>query len=223
MEYQALPPVDVFMASTGDTVLAELVDAFGDAKKDPWKSRTMPKKSAGDGTALTMEYIATTLREQFNDPDNVTFCTLGRGWLYHQFAITVPEEAMKHPIWRILEDPEQNKQAIAKMPVFLGTNYMQRLKPAATVLANSSTPIPQAGIMPIFADQPYGRGRTFAFAPDTTADWGRYFESQWGESGDNRYFRRFWRNIVRARSFTLPPKATSIVRSTARRISCRQT
>ncbi len=121
---------------------------------------------------------------------------IGRGWLYHSFNVTVSDEARAHPIWRILEDPEQNKRAIAAMPVFYGTNYMHRLKPAATVLAVSSQPIPQAGIMPIFAAQPYGRGRTFAFAPDTTADWGRDFESQWGE-GDNRYFRRFWRNIVR--------------------------
>jgi uncharacterized membrane protein len=122
---------------------------------------------------------------------------MGQGWVYHQFAVTVPAEAQQHPIWRILEDPEQNKKAIAAMPPFLGTNFMQRLKPAATVLANSATPIPQAGIMPIFAAQPYGRGRTFAFAPDTTADWGRLFESQWGENSDNRYFRRFWRNVVR--------------------------
>ncbi|RPI87295.1 MAG: hypothetical protein EHM42_05310 [Planctomycetaceae bacterium] len=50
--------------------------------------------------------------------------------------------------------------------------------------------------MAIFAAQSYGRGRTFAFSPDTTADWGRDFESKWGE-GDNRYFRRFWRNLVR--------------------------
>lgn len=121
---------------------------------------------------------------------------LGRGWTYHTFNVTVPEEAMTHPIWKIVEDPAENRRVIAKMPPFLGTNYMQRLKPAATVLANSAGPIPQAGIMPIFAAQPYGRGRTFAFAPDTTADWGKLFESQWGE-GDNRYFRRFWRNIVR--------------------------
>jgi hypothetical protein len=83
------------------------------------------------------------------------------------------------------------------MPAFLGTNYMQRLKPAATVLGNSAGAIPPLGVMPVFAAQPYGRGRTFAFAPDTTADWGRLFESQWGENGDNRYFRRFWRNLVR--------------------------
>lgn len=123
--------------------------------------------------------------------------TIGQGWLYHTFNVKVPEAALTHPIWRILEDPEQNKRALATMPVFTGTNYMHRLKPAATVLANSEQPIPNVGIMPIFAAQTYQRGRTFAFAPDTTADWGRFFESTWGENGDNRYFRRFWRNVVR--------------------------
>src|SRR5262249_33912242 len=28
-------------------------------------------------------------------------------------------------------------------------------------------------------------------------DWGKYFERNWGEAGDNRYFRKFWRNVVR--------------------------
>lgn len=121
---------------------------------------------------------------------------IGRGWLYHNFRVSIPEEAQSHPIWKIVEDPARNRAVLAAMPEFGGTNYMQRLKPAATVLGNSATPIPQAGIMPVFACQTYGRGRTFAFAPDTTADWGKWFESQWGE-GDNRYFRRFWRNVVR--------------------------
>lgn len=129
-------------------------------------------------------------------PVDMTGGALGRGWVYHTFGIEVPEEARKHPIWQIVDDPAENRQALATIPSFLGTNYMQRLKPAATVLAVSNGPIPNAGIMPIFASQSYGRGRTFAFAPDTTADWGRLFESQWGV-GDNRYFRRFWRNVVR--------------------------
>jgi uncharacterized membrane protein len=129
-------------------------------------------------------------------PVDMTGGALGRGWLYHNFQVTIPEEAQSHPIWKIVEDPNQNRKVLAAMPMFGGTNYMQRLKPAATVLGVSATPIPQAGIMPIFACQTYGRGRTFAFAPDTTADWGKWFESQWGE-GDNRYFRRFWRNTVR--------------------------
>jgi uncharacterized membrane protein len=129
-------------------------------------------------------------------PVDMTGGTLGRGWLYHNFHVKIPDEALTHPIWKIVEDPVQNRRVLESMPQFGGTNYILRLKPAATVLALSATPIPQAGIMPIFACQSYGRGRTFAFAPDTTADWGKWFESQWGE-GDNRYFRRFWRNAIR--------------------------
>ncbi|MGH7136970.1 MAG: glutamine amidotransferase, partial [Pirellulales bacterium] len=122
---------------------------------------------------------------------------VGRGWLYQNFHVRVPEEAIAHPIWRIVEDPDQNRRILAAMPIFYGTNYIERLKPAATALAYSAEPLQNiGGPMPIFAAQSYGRGRTFAFAPDTTADWGRDFESRWGES-DNRYFRRFWRNLVR--------------------------
>jgi thiamine pyrophosphate-dependent acetolactate synthase large subunit-like protein len=81
MEYQALPPVDVSMAATADLVVADLLEALGtDIRKEPWKARTPAKPKAGDGHAITMEQIATTLRAEFNDPENVSFCTLGRGW-----------------------------------------------------------------------------------------------------------------------------------------------
>jgi hypothetical protein len=56
-------------------------------------------------------------------------------------------------------------------------------------------PLPAAGVMPIFACQSFGKGRTFAMMTDTTTDWGRDWERLWGE-GDNRYFRKFWRNVV---------------------------
>jgi uncharacterized membrane protein len=122
---------------------------------------------------------------------------LGRGTVYTTFHVSVPDDAATHPIWRIVEDPEENRRILQRIPVFFGTNYIERLKPAATVLATSVEPLPNIGrAMPIFAAQAYGKGRTFAFSPDTTADWGRDFESRWGE-GDNRYFRKFWRNVVR--------------------------
>ena len=31
---------------------------------------------------------------------------------------------------------------------------------------------------------------------DSTIAWGTDFEHTWGE-GDNRYFRKFWRNVIR--------------------------
>jgi thiamine pyrophosphate-dependent acetolactate synthase large subunit-like protein len=88
MEYQALPTVDVLMATTGDPVVAELLDALGGgAKKDPWKAREPKKPKGGDGVAITMEQIASTLRAEFNDPDKVSFCTLGRGWPFDIWPI----------------------------------------------------------------------------------------------------------------------------------------
>lgn len=85
MEYQALPPVDVSMATTGDVVVEDLLDALGsDRRKEPWKAcppaKTKGQNKAGDGQGITMEQIAATLRAEFNDPENVSFCTLGRGW-----------------------------------------------------------------------------------------------------------------------------------------------
>jgi thiamine pyrophosphate-dependent acetolactate synthase large subunit-like protein len=87
MEYQALPAVDVLMASTGDVVTGELVAALGNGHKEPWKEKMPAKSKGGNGTALTMEHIARTLKDQFNDPENVTFCTLGRGWPFEVWPL----------------------------------------------------------------------------------------------------------------------------------------
>jgi uncharacterized membrane protein len=130
-------------------------------------------------------------------PVDMSGGTLGQGYVYHRFQVQVPREAEDHPIWRIVPDRAENRRILAAMPFFYGTCYIERLKPAATMIGVSASEIPGVGIMPVFAVESYGRGRTFAFSPDTTADWGREFESIWGEAGDNRYFRRFWRNVIR--------------------------
>jgi hypothetical protein len=82
------------------------------------------------------------------------------------------------------------------MPPFYGTNLTDRLKPAATILGVSDRALPSSGVVSVFSCQTFGRGRTFAMATDSTIAWGRDFETSWGE-GDNRYFRKFWRNVVR--------------------------
>lgn len=129
-------------------------------------------------------------------PVDMTGGTAGAGYFNEAFGVTVPDDALDHPIWRLLEDAEQNRAAIGRMPQLLGTNLITRLKPAATLLGQTNRPLPSVGVMPVFACESYGRGRTFAMASDSTAYWGTYFESQWGE-GDNRYFRKFWRNVIR--------------------------
>ncbi len=112
------------------------------------------------------------------------------------FRVKVPKEEERHPIWRLMDDPAQNRRALDMMPPFTGTNLIERLKPGATALAYTDRVMPGVGVMPVFACEPYGKGRTFAMSSDTTVDWGTYFERDWGEGGDNRYFRKFWRNVV---------------------------
>ncbi len=112
------------------------------------------------------------------------------------FRVVVPAEAQGHPIWQFTEDPARNRAILAKMPVFYGCNLVDRLKPAAMVLGLSDRPLLSVGKAPIFSCESFGQGRTFAMLTDTTPDWGRDFESSWGENGDNRHFRRFWRNVV---------------------------
>ncbi|MCU0875962.1 MAG: glutamine amidotransferase [Pirellulaceae bacterium] len=120
----------------------------------------------------------------------------GAGWAYTPFLVRVPAEAEQHPIWRIVDDPLRNREILARLPQFYGTNLVDRVKPGGTVLGVTDRQLPGAGgIMPVFACQAYGRGRTFAMTPDTTFDWGKDFERYWGEN-DNRYFRKFWRNVV---------------------------
>jgi uncharacterized membrane protein len=121
----------------------------------------------------------------------------GRGFANGQkFWVRVPPEAERHPIWRIVDDPLKNRRVLNQMPPFNGTNFVERLKPAATVLGYSDRPLSNSGLMPIFSCEPFGRGRSFAMSTDTTIDWGKWFESEWGEEGDNRYFRKFWRNVI---------------------------
>ncbi|MFI5454517.1 MAG: glutamine amidotransferase [Isosphaerales bacterium] len=112
------------------------------------------------------------------------------------FQVVIPPRAALHPIWRIVDDPERNRQVLDRMPAFSGTNLTDRLKPAATVLGLSDRPLPGSAVVTVFSCQSFGRGRTFAMATDTTYAWGTEFEKSWGE-GDNRYFRKFWRNVVR--------------------------
>jgi len=119
----------------------------------------------------------------------------GAGYVYTPFGVTVPVEVERHPIWRIVDDPMQNRQILDRIPVFYGASIIDRVKPGATLLGLPDRPLPNVGLMPVFACQSFGMGRTFGMMPDTTIDWGRDWERNWGE-GDNRYFRKFWRNVV---------------------------
>ena len=80
MEYQVLPPMDVFMAASPDSVVADLLEALGPGTKAPWRERAPAKRKDANGGSVTLDLIAATLRGLFNEPDKVTFACLNRGW-----------------------------------------------------------------------------------------------------------------------------------------------
>ena len=83
MEYQSLPPRDVFMQTTSDSAVEELNAALGEGKKAPWRERPAAKRKDSPDDRVTLDQVAAALRAEFNDPDKVTLCLLNRGFPSH--------------------------------------------------------------------------------------------------------------------------------------------
>ena len=110
--------------------------------------------------------------------------------------VVIPPPALDHPIWRIVDEPDAPSPG-ARCPADLLRYELDR-PPEAGRHGPRAVGRPGRGsrVVTVFSCQTFGRGRTFGMSSDTTVDWGRDFERIWGE-GDNRYFRKFWRNVVR--------------------------
>jgi thiamine pyrophosphate-dependent acetolactate synthase large subunit-like protein len=81
MDYQGLAPVDVPMACDPDVAVAELVEALGQGRKDPWRTRAPAKPpKVSEDAPITLEMVASTLRAAFNDINEVGFASLCKGW-----------------------------------------------------------------------------------------------------------------------------------------------
>ncbi|HEX5279601.1 MAG TPA: thiamine pyrophosphate-binding protein [Micropepsaceae bacterium] len=80
MEYQALAPADIYFDSGSDAVVDELLRAPGAGSKPPWKQRIAGAAAKSDGRSITLHQIAAALRGNFDNPEQVTFSLLNRGW-----------------------------------------------------------------------------------------------------------------------------------------------
>ena len=103
-----------------------------------------------------------------------------------------------HPIWNIVSDLKQNDAILRSLPDFNAANRFFGVKPSATAVALSG---PQASVSPMKPGRPvivlgsYGKGRSMAMATCLTPRWAQDFAKNWG-TGDNRYYAKFWRNVV---------------------------
>jgi hypothetical protein len=116
----------------------------------------------------------------------VTFDASNQDWEPGSIEIAPVASQMTHPVWNIVADPAQNRRILEALPAFSGANRLATAKPAAAVLAAG-----EKGKGPLLAVAPYGKGRTMALAVPMSGRW----SVQWGE-GDDRYFAKFWRNVI---------------------------
>jgi thiamine pyrophosphate-dependent acetolactate synthase large subunit-like protein len=80
MIYQIMPPADLLISASAETVVADLLAALGSgAKKAPWREpvrKTFTPSS--DPSLIRMQDVAVALRKQFKDPDQVTLAAVAR-------------------------------------------------------------------------------------------------------------------------------------------------
>ncbi|MBM4081856.1 MAG: hypothetical protein FJ278_19275, partial [Planctomycetes bacterium] len=137
----------------------------------------------------------------------------------HQFRWVLTPEGRAHAIMQIDPDMEKNLKIWEGMPLLNGFNHVLRAKPGATVLAVHPKRRTEFGPSILLAIQQYGRGRSMAFVTDTTAGWGEQFEAEFGDGGDNQFYRKFWQNALRwlaAYQLKVPHKRI-VIRSSANR------
>jgi len=118
-----------------------------------------------------------------------------RDWDEAPTKVNVVTESSIHPIWHLSSDLAQNRAELKTLPNFLGSNHVGRVKPAAEVLAWTTSPGASGALAPAVVVQTYGRGRTMAMTTAITRRWAGEFTQSWG-GADARYYKKFWRNVV---------------------------
>lgn len=125
----------------------------------------------GGVTAFDAGFYDRTPWERITPVDMVNF---GHGVTRGHIPFQVPAAVAKHPIWKILDEPEANQKLLDAHPPFVGAHDIMRAKPGATILG-----IREDTGAPMLVSQSYGRGRSLALLTDTNGGWGPYHIA-WG-------------------------------------------
>ena len=101
-----------------------------------------------------------------------------------KFLLTPTPEGYEHFALRLDRDASKSRDAWRALPPLEGAIEFGPARPGATVLATDGKGTP------VLVAQPYGKGRTMAFAADTTWRW------VLSESDTEAHYKRFWRQIA---------------------------
>jgi len=125
------------------------------------------------------------------------------------FQLELTEAGARNPMMFLVPDIERNRNLWHSLPGMYWCGVADRAKPGATVLAQHPTQSGPDGKIPLVAVQQAGEGTSFMTMVDSTWQW-RY------RVGD-KYFYRFWGQVVRSLTPHELPGANRFVRLTADR------
>ena len=111
------------------------------------------------------------------------------------FVLKLTPEGLNHPIFNNTRDffQYQSDTPKEKLPLLKGCNILVRPRPGASILAVHPDRANEAGSLIVLAVQQYGKGRTAAFAADTTYQWYLPYKAL----GHDSPYIRFWGQMVR--------------------------
>jgi uncharacterized membrane protein len=130
------------------------------------------------------------------------------------FRLQLTDAGKRHPMMLIADRPERNLQVWQELPGVYWCGVVPRAKPGATVLAVHPTRTNPSGPLPLMAVQQTGEGRCFLSLVDSTWQW-RY------RLGD-RYFYRYWGQVLRSLTPHELPGSNRYAKLTACRGSSRR-
>lgn len=125
------------------------------------------------------------------------------------FQLQLTDDGARSAMMLLVPDAGQNRALWHTLPGMYWCGVAERAKPGATVLAQHPTENGTDGKIPLIAEQKVGEGTSFMTMVDSTWQW-RY------RVGD-KYFYRFWGQVVRSLTPHELPGANRFVRLTADR------
>ena len=125
------------------------------------------------------------------------------------FQVAITDQGAANPMMFLLSDAERNRQLWNTLPGMYWCGVADRAKPGASVLAVHPTMTGTDGKIPLMAVQQFGEGTSFMTMVDST--W------QWRFRVGDKYFYRFWGQVVRTLTPHELPGANRFVRLTVDR------
>lgn len=116
---------------------------------------------------------------------------------YKPFKIEISPEGLLHESLRLHDDPGRNVTVWSQVPTFFWSAAVERASPAAIVLAHNASVENRWGKQPLIAYQFAGKGKVVFVGTDSTF--------LWRQNVGDRFFYKFWGQMIRFVSRTEDP------------------